>query len=226
MPKGKAIPYSAEEMAWLEANRLLPVADYARGFNAAFGREVDPKNLHALRKRKGWKTGRTGQFETGREPRNKGTKCEPGKGGLHPNARRTQFKPGGRTGKAALNYQPIGAERIVEGYRERKVHDGLPRQSRWQLVHRIEWEAINGLVPEGMCLKCLDGDRLNADPSNWALVPRSILPRLAGGRRKQYLAYDDASPEVRPALLAVAKLDDKARKARRGRGGCEAFTPA
>jgi hypothetical protein len=218
--KGSAIPYSADELAWIEARKDWVISDLHPAFAAAFGRDdVSLANLHALRKRKGWRTGRTGHFSKGQEPPNKGKACPPGKGGRHPNAQRTQFKKGNRTGKANSNYQPIGTERISEdGYRERNVHDGMPMQSRWQLVHRIEWEAANGPVPDGFCLKCL-GDRLNTDPGNWTLIPRALLPRLAGGRRKQYLAFDDAAPEVKPSILAVAQLEHRARTAKRKQRG-------
>src|SRR5690554_1575413 len=55
--KGRHRKFSAQEMAWLEANSTLPIADYHSGFIAAFPREdVRPANLHALRKRMGWKT--------------------------------------------------------------------------------------------------------------------------------------------------------------------------
>jgi hypothetical protein len=213
--KGRRIIYSAEEMAWLEANRLRAISDYHRAFCERFGRsDVSAVNLHSLRKRKGWKTGRTGCFERGAAPFNKGVKCPPGRGGNHPNARKTQFKGGVRQGVAVKLYKPIGTERVSkDGYRERKIHDGMPLQSRWRAVHLIEWEAVNGPVPEGHALKCLDGDRANCDPSNWQAVPRALLPRLAGGNRyRQVLAYDDAAPEVRPALLAIAKLEHVARK--------------
>jgi len=216
MPKGRAIAYSAEEMAWLEANRLMVISDYARAFAERFKRTVDARNLHALRKRKGWKTGRTGCFQKGQEPPNKGKPCPEGVGGRHPNARKTQFKKGGRTGKAQQNYQPIGTERITEdGYRERKVHDNLPLQSRWQLVHRIEWEAANGPIPKDHCLKCLSDDKGNCDPTNWTLIPRALLPRLAGGNRyRRVLAFDDAPPELKPTVLAIAKVEHAARKVR------------
>lgn len=213
--KGRAIPYSPEEMAWLEANRLMVVSDYARAFNAQFGRDVSPQALHALRKRKGWKTGRTGCFVKGQTPPNKGKRCPEGKGGRHPNARRTQFGKG----HEPHNTRYLGHERIdpKDGYvyisvAETNPHTGYGR--RYVLKHRWLWEKANGPVPKGHCLKCLDGDKTNTDPSNWELVSRQMLPRLAGkiGRYKRCLAYDDASPEVRPALLAIAKLSQKVRE--------------
>lgn len=147
---------------------------------------------------------------------NKGVPCAPGQGGRHPNAIRSQFQKGGRTGKAALNWKPIGAERIsIDGYRERKIHDGLPLQSRWRLVHLIEWEAVNGSVPPGFCLKALDSDRLNNDPENWKLIPRAMLPALNGGRHKRRPAYDEAAAALKPSLLALAEVETRARLLRR-----------
>ena len=216
--KGRWITYSDPELIWLEANHTLPISDYASAFNAAFGREVSEQNLHALRKRRGWKTGRTGCFTKGQEPPNKGKTCPPGVGGRHPNARKTQFRAGNRTGRANHVYKPIGTERITEdGYRERKIHDGMPLQSRWRLVHLVEWEAVNGPIPEGYCLKCLDGDRLNTTPANWQMIPRALLPRLNGGRHKKHLTYDEAAPELRPTLIVMAQVEHAARKRRRGR---------
>lgn len=206
--KGRAIPYSVEEMAWLEENRAMVISDYHAAFVAEFGRQdVSLVNLHSLRKRKGWKTGRTGQFSKGQVAHNKGKKCPPGVGGRHPNARRTQFKKGERTGIAQKHYKPIGFERITEdGYRERKINDGPVFKDRWQLVQRIEWEAANGPIPEGYALKCLDGDRQNCDPSNWEPVPRGVLARLNGGRFRKTLPYDEAPDELKPMVMASAKL--------------------
>lgn len=212
--RGHPIQYRADEMAWLEANRLLPVAEYHRGFCETFARhDVTQGHLHSLRKRKGWKTGRTGCFQPGQAPPNKGRRCPPGVGGHHPNARRTQFKKGhGRSGVAVKLYKPIGTERLSKnGYRERKIHDGMPLQSRWRAVHLIEWEAANGPIPPGHCLKCR-GDKLDTDPSNWMLIPRALLPALNGGRHKRRLAYDAAEPDLRPALLAMARIEHRARR--------------
>ncbi len=57
--KGQRISYSDEEMSWLADNRAMVISDYHRDFVAAFDRnDVSAANLHALRKRKGWKVGR------------------------------------------------------------------------------------------------------------------------------------------------------------------------
>ena len=64
---GRRISYSAEEMAWLEANRSLVISDYHRGFSDAFGRiDVTAAHLHGLRKRRGWKVGRAKGRTAGR----------------------------------------------------------------------------------------------------------------------------------------------------------------
>lgn len=207
--KGRAIPYSAEEMAWLEDNRAMPIGEYHTAFVGVFDRaDVSLVNLHSLRKRKGWKTGRSGRFEPGQAPANKGQRCAPGKGGLHPNARATQFRPGERQGVAIKLYQPIGTEKVRgDGYLYRKTNDGMPLQARWRAVHLINWEAINGPVPSGHCLKCLDGDKLNTDPANWKLVSRGVLSRLNGGRHKTRLPFDQVHPEVKPAVMALAEFE-------------------
>jgi hypothetical protein len=208
--KGRQIAYSVEEMAWLEANRSMVIRDYAREFCAKFGREVAAVNLHALRKRKGWKTGRTGCFQPGAAPANKGQKMP-----YYPNSAATRFKKGERRGVAVKLYKPIGSERIDKnGYLERKIHDGMPLQSRWRAVHLVRWEAINGPLVKGFALKSLDGDKTNTDPANWTPIPRALLPRLNGGRGKQHVAYDSAPAELKPTILAVAKLEHKARKAK------------
>jgi hypothetical protein len=201
--KGHPIIYSAEEMAWLEANRLMMIGDYASAFAERFGRAIAATNLHSLRKRKGWKTGRTGCFPKGNEPFNKG-KPHPTRG----RAAETQFKKG----QTPHNTNYLWHERVSkDGYVEISVPERNPYtgyERRYVLKHRWAWEQANGPVPQGHALKCLDGNRQNCEPANWEAVPRALLPRLAGkiGRYKRTLAYDDAEPEVRPSLLAIAKL--------------------
>lgn len=92
--------------------------------------------------------GETSRFKPGHTTWNKG---KPGSTGLHPNSRRTQFKPG-RPPEQAKNYRPVGTERITkDGYLERKVSDDLTLvpARRWVAVHRLVWEAHNGPIQDG-----------------------------------------------------------------------------
>ncbi|NRB18787.1 MAG: HNH endonuclease [Rhodobacteraceae bacterium] len=206
--KGQAISYSEKELAWIKAHKsqLRPVA-HAQ-FCAKF-RRVDVKlsNYSSLCKRNGWLTGRTGKFEPGQPALNKGKKMP-----FNPNSAKTQFKKG----NLPHNTKTLGFERTSnDGYIEISVdqvnpHTGYER--RFVHKHRHLWEQANGHLPVGMCLKSLDGDKTNTDPSNWEAIPRALLPRLNGrfGR-----GYDDAAPELKPTIMAITKLEHHAREAKK-----------
>lgn len=215
--KGRHRKFRKEEMAWLEANHLMPITEYHRGFIEAFPREdVHPQNLHALRKRMGWKTGRTGHFPKGNISHNKGKRCPDGVGGRHPNARKTQFKKG----NVSHTYRGPGHERIdsKDGYIVMIVEETNPwtgAKTRPVHKHVYLWEQANGPVPEGHCLKCLDGNKQNTDPSNWEAIPRGLLPRLNGGKASRTMAYNSAPAELKPAILTVAKIDHTIKQKRK-----------
>lgn len=199
--QGRRMPIAEAELAWLEQNCTKPIADYHHEFCQAFARsDLSAEQLHALRKREGWRTGRNGRFEKGRTPANKG-KPRP----YNENSARTQFKKGNRSGVAVDKYQPIGTECVRDGYLVRKIHDGLPRQSRWRAVHLLNWEALHGPIPEGSALKC-KGARGNPDPANWEMVPRAVLPRL---NNRWGRGYDVAPAELKPTIMAVARLEQQ-----------------
>lgn len=206
--KGVHIHYSAAELAWVKERFAMPRAEMLRQYHEAFRRpSISLSNLVSLCKRKGWLTGRTGCFAAGTEPANKGQKMP-----YHPNCAATQFKKGGRSGIAVTLYKPIGTERVSKnGYPERKINDDMPIHRRWRGIHLVRWEAENGPIPQGMALKCLNGDKLNTEPANWTLISRALLPRLSGGGKKQHIAYDAAPAELKPTLLAIAELEHRAR---------------
>lgn len=212
--KGRKIPYSQTELAWIESRHKDTRADTHRKFCRKFDRsDVSLINFNSLCKRKGWMTGRTGCFTKGQPPPNKGKKCPEGVGGRHPNARKTQF----RKGHLPHNHNYLGHERVSkDGYVEVSIAETNPHtgfERRYVLKHRHEWEITNGPVPEGYALKCLDGDRLNTSPTNWKAVPRAVLALLNGGRHRKNLAYDDAEPDVKPVVMAIAELKHKLREA-------------
>jgi len=198
--KGTAINYSQEELAFIKARGAKPRREAHVEFVKKFDRaDVSLANLTALCKRKGWLTGRSGCFESGHVPDNKG-KTMP----YNPNRARTQFKKG----QLPANTKYAGHERTTrDGYVEISVEEMNPHtgfERRYVQKHRWLWEKENGQVPEGMALKCLDGNKQNTDPSNWKLIPRAMLPRLNNrwGRN-----YDNAPSELKPTIMAVAELE-------------------
>lgn len=214
--KGRPIHYIPEELAWIEANKDRPRAELHSAFCFRFGRkDVTAGALKGLCKRMGWITGRNGRFVPGQVAPNKG-KAMP----FHPNSAATRFKKGQRP----HTWRGPGHEAIdkKDGYVWLIVAEPNPytgAETRRVQKHKWLWEQANGPMPEGHVLKCLDGDKTNTDPSNWEALPRAIMPRLNGrfGRN-----YDNASPEIKPILLATAKLEHEARTLRRAqRRGAE-----
>lgn len=207
--KGTPNTYSAVELAWIEAHRHEPRPVAHAAFVAKFDRPDVTLGAYAgLCKRKGWATGRTGRFVAGQKSWNAGKSYPP-----HPNSAATQFK----SGTVPPNRKPMGSERIAkDGYIEMKVPERDPHTghaTRYMHKHRWLWEQANGPVPKGAVLKCLDGDKTNTDPSNWVAIPRALLPRLAGGRWKR-VPYDTAPDELKPTLLAIARLAHKVKERR------------
>jgi hypothetical protein len=199
--KPRRIDYTAEELAWIEANTALPIKECHRQFCEKFGRaDLSANNIHGLKKRKKWLTGRKGS--EGMVPHNKGKPCPSSR---HPNCARNHFKKGER----ADNANPIGHERLKDGYVHVKAREG---KYQYEPKHRLLWEKEHGPLADGMMLKCLDGNKLNTHPSNWEAVPVGMIIRLNGGRTKRHLAFDAAPPELKPALLAVAKIAHRSRQ--------------
>lgn len=184
--KGRPIDWQPGELAWIEARRDWPRADLHRAFTAFWMRpEVTPAALKNLCQRMGWQTGRSGRFVKGNLPHT--------------------WRGAGHESLRSDGYVWI----IVA---ETNPHTGAA--TRPVQKHKWLWEQANGPVPDGHCLKCLDGDRTNTDPANWHPIPRAMLPRLAGRGRTN---YDSAPPELKPVLLTIARLEHAAREARKAR---------
>lgn len=197
--KGRSIPYSPKELAWIKRRCTRPRREAHALFCRTFSRtNVSLDHFKSLCARKGWTTGRTGCFPKGGTPFNKGKQMP-----YNANSARTQFKKGG----LPHNTKYLGHERVTDdGYVEISVAETNPHTGfcrRYVLKHRHLWEQQHGPVPDGYALKCLDGNRLNTDPSNWIVISRSLLPFLNGRRGPN---YDQAAPAVKPAILTLAKL--------------------
>lgn len=120
------------------------------------------------------------RFARGHATWNKG---KPGSTGLHPNCRRTQFKPGSVTGAASRNLRPIGSELTdKDGNVIRKVSDTGHRRKDWRPVHVLVWESINGPLPTGRIVVFIDRNNRNFAPSNLEAITRA-----ENMRRNSYL---------------------------------------
>jgi len=166
----------ADNPTWKLAKVLKRTATTVSQKAAKLGLKKSPEYLASPasgRLRSGDNRGGKSRFKSGQPAWNKGVK---GVVGVQEACRRTQFKKGHLGGRAAEKYQPIGTERISkDGYVERKIHDGMPLQSRWRGVHLIRWEAINGPLPPGHALVFKDGDKANTGPENMELLTRAEL---------------------------------------------------
>ena len=205
--KGVSLVFAPHECAWIRDNADLPRADLLPSFQAAFpGRDITLAQLVSWRKRHGVRTGRDGRFPKGHEPWTKGRKIP-----YNPNSAKTRFKKG----QIPHTWRGAGHESVDRhGYIWIVVDHPNPYTgaATWRVhKHRWLWEQANGPVPEGHALKCLDGDKTNCDPSNWEAIPRAMLPRLNGRFGRD---YDNAPDEVKPTIMAIARLEHRAREAR------------
>lgn len=198
--------FSKAERLWLKRRQTMPRREFWAAYVDKFGREISLEAFKALGDRLGLRTGRTGRIEKGHVPANKGKKMP-----YNANSARTQFKKGQLSGRALERQKPVGTERFSkEGFLERKIHNGMPRQARWRGVHLLNWEKKHGPVPKGHVLKCLDGNRLNTDPLNWELISRGVL-----ARRNKRFAGAQVPPELERTAIAIAKLDARLGERRR-----------
>lgn len=80
-------------------------------------------------------------------------------------SRTTTFKKG----QLPHNTKYDGAQRITkDGYIEVRIALG-----KWVLLHRHNWEKVNGPVPYNHIITCKDGNKQNCDPTNWVLMSRA-----------------------------------------------------
>lgn len=191
--------FSTEQVQFIRDTYVdISSRELADQFNAEFGTSFSRQQIFSFVHKNKINSGRTGRFEKGHSTWNKGIK-----GCIGPNV--TSFKKGHRP----KSWKPIGSERIdsKDGYilvkiAERDPHSGAP--TRYKMKHVHAWEGAKGPVPKGHAVIFKDGDKLNCTLSNLLLVSRTELLILNMHR------YREAPEEVKPSILALAKLEAKA----------------
>lgn len=140
-------------------------------------------------------TGRTGCFEKGHVPANKGTKGLTG-------ANSGSFKKG----NMPQSHRPVGTESLrADGYIWVKVAE----PNKWREKHRLLWEEHHGPIPKGKGVMFVDGDRLNVHIDNLVLVDNSVRVRI------NQMQLAGKGPEITESAIALATLKNKIGEAKR-----------
>jgi len=109
--------------------------------------------------------GRVTQFKPGNAPHNKGKKGWQAGG----NSVKTRFKKGNRP----CTWRPIGSQRMLDGYLQRKVTDtGYPPRD-WKGEHILLWEEHHGPVPDGHIVIFRDGNKEKIVIENLECITRA-----------------------------------------------------
>ncbi len=197
--------YTEEEKHFLR--EFVPGHSYkeiAEEFNIRFSENITVGQIKSSIGRYKLNTGRTGRFEKGHIPANKGTHPETvGRMG------ETQFKKG----NLPHNTKPIGYERVSkDGYIKVKIamrRSDTGDKSNFVLKHRLIWEKANGPIPEGCNVIFLDGNKRNFAPENLALVTNAEnLELTRSGLRKD-------NPQLTETGVLIAKSVIATRKAKK-----------
>ena len=193
MAKGIAIKYSQEQLDFIQSNCSVERKSLAEKVNTIFGTTYSTDQISSLCKRKKWNTGRTGCFQKGSIPPNKGTK------GLT-SANKTSFKKG----QVAWNKKPIGYERICSKDGYVLIKTGEP--NLFELKHRVVWKKANGSIPENHVLVFKNMNKQDCRLENLMLISRAELARLNQSFSKL------ATPDTNETCVLMAKIKDKTHK--------------
>ena len=168
-------------------------------FNNRFGAGMTVQQIKTAVHNRGITSGRSGCFPKGHRPWNYGSKGQ----GLTGRSK-TSFKPG----NIPPNRKPLWSERVdsKDGFILIKVpqkdpYRGFP--TRYKHKHVYCWEQANGPVPEGMVVSFVDGNNKHWQIKNLMLITRAELLQM------NKIGYKNAPDEIKPSILALAKLKTK-----------------
>ncbi|MDO4301766.1 MAG: HNH endonuclease signature motif containing protein [Clostridia bacterium] len=159
--KGKQHKYTQSEIDFFI--EFVPGHSYKEiqaEFIKRFSWDISLSQVKSLINRYGLNTGRTGCFEKGNIPWNKGLKGHCAKGSEK-----------GWFGKGHIpqNHRAVGSERVnVDGYIEVKIAE----PNKWRLKHRVVWEQEYGPLKKTDIIIFLDGNKINTDINNLAVINR------------------------------------------------------
>lgn len=209
--KGARLSLTPKQVRFLERNyKNYSQTELTIRFNHKFETDKKQSQIVCFIRNHKIKSGRTGCFDKGHNPWNAGTK-----GLCHGSS--TSFKKGNVPGNSrALGYERYDNRKDPdkENYVWVKVAEPNPytgAKTRFRQKHVVVWEQNHGPVPQGSAVIFRDGNTMNCELGNLELVTRAELLRL-----NQY-RFKDQLPEIKPALLTMAKVETKLFKLKKGK---------
>ena len=191
--------YEQEHIDFIKAHQGASAREMAELFTKYFNISVSINQMKGVMYRNNISSGKTGRFEKGNTPYNKGKKMSKE---LYEKCKPTMFKKG----HIPKNHREIGSERITkDGYIEIKIAD----PDVWKLKHRLIYEKCYGEIPAGYSVIFGDGDKQNCNIDNLILVSRSELLLM---NRNKLIKNDSVLTKVG---VNIAKLLDTMNKKKR-----------
>lgn len=193
--------YTEEMIDFLKVQyRKTDIDETVKLFNAKFGMNKTRIQIKGLISRNKILSGRTGHFESGFEPYNKGKKMA-----RNENSAKTQFKKG----QKPHNHKPVGSMRICkkDGYVSIKTKE--PRQ--WRLLHVLLWENHNGPMPPGHQIRFRDNDRSNIRIDNLMLISKKQSAVI------NKLGLSGVGAEFKDTAVLMAEIATSSRKIKTGK---------
>lgn len=192
--------YTQEQIDWLRINRpKMTKKEMAMLFAECFGVVIGPEALQQVCIRNGIQSTSDGRFKRGNVPHNAGKK--------HP-LRGRSIETVFRKGQSPHNIVRIGTI-AWKGRNYKKNEVGylavkIAEPAQWEYLHRRLWREHYGAIPVGSVIIFADNNRENLTIENLACLTRSELVRL------NQMQYNQQPDELKPAILALAKLKSKA----------------
>ena len=143
--------YEQEHIDFIKAHQGVSAREMVELFTEHFNIHVTKNQMKGVMYRNNISSGKTGRFEKGNMPHNKGKQMSKE---LYEKCKPTMFKKG----HIPKNHREIGSERITkDGYIEIKIKE----PNLWVLKHRLIYEEHYGKIPAGYSVIFGDGDKLN-----------------------------------------------------------------
>ena len=175
--------------------------EMADRLNARFGTSYTQQQINSFYCNHHLNCGRTGRFEKGSVPANKGKKWDEF---MSPEAQARSRATCFKKGILPADTKPIGWERVDrDGYTYVKVKMRPSRSDcndNFVAKHRLIWETANGPIPPGHVVLFKDGDKTNFSLENLVCISR----QTAAVMNRLDLYSED--PELTESGIAFAEM--------------------